>query len=334
MSDIRYHGLDALRGIAAIAVVIFHYSGGDVPVPVEFPGREFLSHGVELFFCLSGFVIAFSLSNSGGIRQFAIRRFYRLYPMFWACCVTTWVWVSIFGLEGRETGLRDLVGSMTMIPTLLNITLLRGHEPIKAVDGVYWSLTCELLFYILAASLWKVLGKSRMLQGFTLWVVVSVVLKLYEGDNSVVRAMSVLLNAKWAAFFYAGIVLQAKGAGRLALKPTLYLLAGNCVLTLFAQGSRESVVLAASSLAIAIFARSGITITKYLAWLGAISYPLYLLHQNIGYSIHWEMSKLGSGVLATWIISVSASLLLAHAMHRFIDNELVPKFRRLLAVGN
>src|SRR5260370_4199931 len=82
----RIKGLDGLRGIAAISVLLFHYTivyGLLIeplnPMPFEAPyGR----HGVELFFIISGFVILMTFENSLSVTDFALSPFARLFPVF------------------------------------------------------------------------------------------------------------------------------------------------------------------------------------------------------------------------------------------------------------
>lgn len=96
----RIYALDALRGFAALSVVIWHWQhfffvGADpsaVPIANQpfYPVFSALYHsglyGVEMFFCLSGFVFFWLFSDklttgSTGLSQFAIDRFSRLYPL-------------------------------------------------------------------------------------------------------------------------------------------------------------------------------------------------------------------------------------------------------------
>src|SRR5260370_31326665 len=82
----RIKGLDGLRGIAAISVLLFHYTivyGLLIeplsPMPFEAPyGR----HGVELFFIISGFVILMTVENSRSVTDFAVSPFPRLFSVF------------------------------------------------------------------------------------------------------------------------------------------------------------------------------------------------------------------------------------------------------------
>lgn len=75
--------LDGLRGIAAVAVVIFHFMEW---VHTD-PSKNFIGHGflaVDFFFCLSGFVIGYAYDNrivKMGLRQFFIARIIRLHPL-------------------------------------------------------------------------------------------------------------------------------------------------------------------------------------------------------------------------------------------------------------
>lgn len=77
----RFHTLDGIRGIAAIVVMFSHLPEEFVPY-LSVTG----SFAVDLFFCLSGFVIAYSywdrLQSGMAFKEFAIRRVIRLYPMF------------------------------------------------------------------------------------------------------------------------------------------------------------------------------------------------------------------------------------------------------------
>lgn len=75
--------LDGLRGIAAIAVVIFHF----MEIAITDYSQNFIAHGylaVDFFFCLSGFVIAYAYDNRAeqlGFRQFFKLRLIRLHPL-------------------------------------------------------------------------------------------------------------------------------------------------------------------------------------------------------------------------------------------------------------
>jgi len=126
--------LDSLRGLAIIAVMLYHYTSRYVRLygfhntpPFEFwYGRL----GVEFFFIISGFVIFMTLSKTKTGIDFIMSRFSRLYPVFWASVLFTFFIVSLFSLPGREVnGLKAVLANLTMLPNILGYPL---------IDGAYW----------------------------------------------------------------------------------------------------------------------------------------------------------------------------------------------------
>ena len=89
----RYRELDALRGLAAMLVVLFHYSWGRPENRFEFSVGN---TGVDLFFIISGFVIFMSLEKAENLRQFVGNRFARLYPAYWVCVILTYILMQLY----------------------------------------------------------------------------------------------------------------------------------------------------------------------------------------------------------------------------------------------
>ena len=125
----RFHSLDGLRGIAAIAVAVFHchYS--------LLPGGNL---AVDFFFCLSGFVIANSygdaLRQGMSARQFLNLRIARLYPM-----------ILLGGLLGLAL-LGGYAGTLLLLPDPLASPLYPANPP-------FWSLLDEVLLNLALAVL-------------------------------------------------------------------------------------------------------------------------------------------------------------------------------------
>src|SRR5688572_29499648 len=139
-SSSRIGELDALRGLAALAVVFHHLTRrfyeeyGRPPDSIPpFPISG--NHGVFLFFIISGFVITQTLERTKRARDFVVSRFSRIYPSFWTAVLLTWGLVAVFGLPGRE---------VTPVEALINLTMLQDHFFVRQVDYVYWSLTMEV----------------------------------------------------------------------------------------------------------------------------------------------------------------------------------------------
>ncbi len=103
----RYQNLDALRALAVISVLLYHYTARfpdtytgltDLPFHVTFGWL-----GVEMFFVVSGYCIAMTLGRVSTVTEFWAKRFARLQPAYMAGVLLTFGCVSLLGLPGRET---------------------------------------------------------------------------------------------------------------------------------------------------------------------------------------------------------------------------------------
>ena len=139
----RFETLDAFRGLAALAVVILHYTSAYRLHYGHFYNKSFDFKygylGVQFFFMISGFVIFLTLNYSTSAIDFLYKRFSRLYPVFWACVFITFTIIAALGLPGREKSFYTIKWNLTMIPTVFGSS---------AIDGAYWSLVPEFFFYL------------------------------------------------------------------------------------------------------------------------------------------------------------------------------------------
>lgn len=139
----RIASLDCLRGLAAISVVVFHFTmwfhsnyGHDFE---SWAWLYYLPYGVHLFFMLSGFVIVKSLDHGQGIGSFAIARAFRLLPALWVAIPLTMISVHFLGPQDRAAGTIDAAA---------NTLLIHEYFFLEHVDGAYWTLV--LLVIVLA----------------------------------------------------------------------------------------------------------------------------------------------------------------------------------------
>src|SRR5580692_12667601 len=86
----RIEELDSLRGIAAMAVVVNHYTHWGPYVARRVPYFWWGLQGVDLFFVISGFVILMTASH-GTLRDFVISRASRLFPGYWFCALFSYL---------------------------------------------------------------------------------------------------------------------------------------------------------------------------------------------------------------------------------------------------
>ena len=175
----RIKELDALRGIAALFVVFFHYSMGK---PEANLGFKLGVTGVDLFFIISGFVIFLSIQKVSSGLEFVVNRFSRLYPTYWACVTFTFILILINSKslsEAFDAQIIQYIGNMTMFQFYLKIGNL---------DGPYWTMIIEMIFYIFILFLYffKKLNYLNFL-GFTISVIFVIFTSFF--NSSIISAI-------------------------------------------------------------------------------------------------------------------------------------------------
>lgn len=279
MSSQRLYELDALRGIAAFAVVLFHYlfryDGIYSHEILDVSLFEYGKYGVQLFFMVSGFVIFWTLSRTRRPLDFLVSRFSRLYPVYWTALFITFFSVAIFGLSGREVSQLDALSNMIMF-----------HEYffIPHVDGVYWTLTVELTFYFWMFVLYCSSSLEKV-ESLSIVIIIFSVLH-YSGLLHIPYLLQKVLLVKYLSFFLAGICFY-KIINNCESRVTRFALLMSLLSTIFIYSVKEFFIFA-SFYTVFFFALNGslrFLACRPLIFLGSISYSLYLLHQNIGYII-------------------------------------------------
>ncbi|MBK7504059.1 MAG: acyltransferase [Bacteroidetes bacterium] len=170
ISNIRYKELDALRGLAAMLVIFFHYT---MEKPEANLGFNLGITGVDLFFIISGFVIFMTLNKVSSGREFVINRFTRLFPTYWTCVTITFFGQTILKMAYNVITI-DQISFAQYLP---NMTMLQYYFKIPDLDGPYWTMIIELLFYFLMLLVFK----ARLIKNFSIVAFLSMfVLLCYE----------------------------------------------------------------------------------------------------------------------------------------------------------
>ena len=317
--------LDALRGIAALAVVAFHYTtqygqqyGHTTPLGFGFPPGNY---GVNLFFLISGFVIFMTLERTRTAMDFVVSRFSRLFPAYWAAMALTAVFVYLLGMPEQRLSLRDLLLNLTMMQQIL------GGEHL---DGSYWTLQVELFFYA-QMLLWFALGQLKRIH-----VIILLWLGLAMGYGEVVQhrmhfsyLARELMILRHIPFFALGILFY-----RLHTRPQEnrlnYAMMGLC---LVAIGVANPLVFLWVGIACCgIFL---LFVNNLLAWLrgaffvflGSISYSLYLLHQAIGFALIHDLERRGVPSVLACLLTLAIVLTLASALTFVVERPAMRKIR-------
>lgn len=327
-TNTRVNEIDLLRFVAALAVVFYHYAfrgyaadGMSVmPYPLLAPFSKYGYLGVELFFMISGFVILMTAAG-GSLRRFVVSRLVRLYPAFWACCTITFVTILAIGASRY---------SASTIQYLVNMTMLSEFVDVESIDGVYWSLFVELRFYALIAAI-LLIGKIHQAQWLMLaWVLASIALEILP-----IGPMRYLLIVDYSAWFIAGatcFLIWSKGISA----TTIGILALSCGLAMFQAVAGLDGFEQHFNTRMSRYTVAGIVLVFFLVmllvslrrtgmvgrnrWLlaGALTYPLYLLHQRIGFMLFNAAYPALNPHLVFWGV-VALVLALAYAVHVFIE---------------
>lgn len=331
-SSARLVELDALRGIAALAVLLFHFT---TRYDQLFAPREGLwlrlergDLGVVFFFMLSGFVIFMTLERTRHALDFVVARFSRLYPAYWAAIALTFVVVWLHGLPGQEVTWKEAILNLTMIQRLL------GAEH---VDGVYWSLQAELFFYAAMLFLWATGALKRLVPALGIWLALAFVSQLglpviaqYEPRLAgALGKVATLLNLPYIQLFALGIVCYAIWKERQATIGYVALVLAALGLHWLGHGWAETAIVAAFLGVFYLMLTGRLTVLRWrpLVGLGAISYTLYLTHQNIGYCILLDLQRHGVDPNLAIALATIATVLIAAALTYAVERPALEWLR-------
>lgn len=342
MNHQRLLELDALRGLAALGVVGFHYFArydalyGHENLAVAW--SRIGSLGVDLFFMVSGFVIFWTLNKVEKPLDFVVSRFSRLYPVYWCALAITFFAVWFFGLPGREITAFQALGNVLMFQEYLNIPHL---------DGAYWTLTVELTFYFWMFVLYLRGDLGRVELIFACVILVSLLHSL--GVLPVPKALYQIFILKYIPFFTAGICFYRLNSGTGNPRITMGVLLLSLLSTIGIHSLKDFLVFCAfyAVFYLALSGRLRFLSARPFLFLGGISYSWYLLHQNIGYIIinkgyEWSLHPLASIFLAAAITIFFALLLtryiegpcLRHIRHGYKNNARIQRLAGKLTLSS
>lgn len=346
-APIRFYEIDLLRFLAALSVVFYHYTYRGFAQghysPLAFPQLGQVTRygylGVELFFIISGYVVLLSAQGKT-VRQFFLSRITRLYPAFWVACTLTFVVKKLWGTLPAD-GLMSERLHASVGQYAYNMTMLHSFFQVPDLDGAYWSLAVEISFYFLVSILigyhlmrhldWMLLGWL----GF-----IALPGRFHAGS-----AFDVLLFTKYAPYFIAGMVfyLLQQPSGRTRFRYGLLAMAYLLSLRSCWQHTSETAFFFSADFSpwittttitlfffifyLVAFRKVDLSRFTWLAWLGALTYPLYLLHSDIAFIVFHRLA----GSVNKYVLvgtAIAAMLAGAYLIHRFVEK----RFSKLLGL--
>lgn len=329
--------LDVIRGLAALAVVVQHglerFAPGYLPWSLRHVNLG--AFGVTAFFLVSGFIIPYSLERSGSLKVFWLGRLFRLYPLYWASLAAAVV-LGVAGLAPLPAGAREALPRFV----LANATMFQEWVRVPHAIGVYWTLSMEMVFYVLCAALFFLGWNKRSL----LWawaalgamVAGTVGLALVLHRDLPAGRVGLIVSA------FAGTALCRHFFGELHARKVVPLFAATlagfalCFWLHFdklASATRTldwsfGAVLTSWVLAyafvLALYALRGRTFPLALRWLGRVSYSLYLVHPLVLDALP------GAGPAALRLVEfVGASVLVSGLSYAAIEQPCIDLGKQL-----
>lgn len=323
---IHFYELDLLRFLAALAVVFYHYTfcASALDRVIEPFAIDAVTRygwlGVEIFFLISGYVVLMSATGKT-VKQFFLSRVTRLYPAFWVACTAVYV-------IARLT--KPLVDVAPVSTYLLNMSMLQNFFGQPSISGVFWTLTLEIQFYFLIALLigWGWLKHLPVVLagwlGFVLWA--------GPAPDST-YPLFYLLFPRYAPFFISGMVfyLIQSRQGKPWFTYALLLVSFGLALRNLRQEAIQlhtffetqppfsfrviGGFLSALYLVFWLIIKRKINLQRFpgLRTLGALTYPLYLIHDQ--FKLLFPLlaglppyvllaATLGLALVAAWLLHV------------------------------
>ena len=321
--------LDPMRGVAALAVVLFHFTGSVLPTIRPNALTDPMAYGklgVQVFFVISGFVIPYALQRSGytwsGLWVFMARRFTRIAPpayvaaLFMIAFYYSAIIINGHPVEGNEIpaiGWRSVIGNVTFMAEYMNTLWF---------NFVYWSLTAEFEFYLVIGLLFPLLRS-----GSPAWRVALIL--------SGIALSSFIPGPKfffYSAYFMLGILVYLWqetttnkgvliGAGLLTV--IVDLVHGNAL------------AISVSIAAAAIIATRTTARTAVTDWLGKVSYSLYIIHVPVAYFAESIVKRLTdlhttpSGKLVLLLCYLGLTFIASELFHRWVERPFINLSKRL-----
>lgn len=314
MSDMkRLANIDAMRGIASLAVCWFHMTNTYSESSSVRLSGQYGWLGIEVFFVISGFIIPYTLFKGGyqlesGWKLFILKRVIRLEPPYLFSLLLS---LALWFFSSIAPGFRGQALDISYAQFFLHFGYLNGIFGYPWINPVFWTLAIEFQFYLAASFLFNLMSSKN--------------LSLLILANFALLGTSLLLTSDVFVFHYFGLFLFGIAAyqyrvGLIDRTMLVVFLASS----VFAVGTTLGLLAAFAGLTTSLLILDGAQQigTRPLVAFGTISYSLYLLHVPIGGKVvnlgrRYIETQLGEALLSLFAVLVSVSA--AYVFYRLIE---------------
>ena len=348
VSNQRLNSLTGVRFFAAFLVLGFHavhYGSGN-----EFAVFASGMSGVSLFYLLSGFVMSWTAREGGSVRNFYARRFARIYPAY----IVVWAG-SLIAL--------GLVGSVTILDVLAPPSLLQAWVPLESVyfagSAVFWSLSCEVFFYLIFPFLYRGLkrcGDAKLVLIVVAAAATSIAVSFVifiVGESDLARWLLVIFPPIRFLEFLVGAALGLlfRRGRRVNVSVTLAVLLSTSAVVVASWApfafSRYAVTIVPFALLICSLAssdlsgRRGMLSSRPLVALGNWSYCFYLVHIFVVAAVFAVVGSANrvlavDDLIASWVaffLALSLTVACSWGLHTVVERPMERLLREKLTVA-
>lgn len=298
--------------------------------------------GVELFFLISGFVVHLTIEKTTNYKNIFFLRFARLYPAYCICLTLTTIAIVSWSVIVKTP-----INFPQFKNYLLNLSMIQYCFNLKNIDGVYWTLTVELLFYLFILIIYLI-KNLRQIEFISFLVVLTCFIYvtglnrlspfLYKNIHSYVPIIT------YFPLFIAGIIFYKIKFYK--INRYRFLLIIFCLVTqiLLLDSSGRIILITKLQYIAAVFTFFSVfflycfnhlhfVINKFTLFLGKISYSLYLFYGFISifllipFLTYSKIFHLNIWIAVLFIVGPIV-VIPATYLNKFIEVPVINYFRR------
>jgi len=349
----RLEGIDLLRGLAVITVVLYHF--------FELLGLQnhFLypyitsigQLGVPLFFIISGYLIyrsvEYSITHKGtvsGIKQYTLHRLFRILPAYYVNFVFVFL-LAYFYFDTMQTWSNTFIVKQVLAHLTFTSYFLYQTSGL-GIDGAYWTLSIEMLWYIVAPLFFLYIKKDKyyfIIILLALLYLCSIDLGIFDTlfhlDKTQSNYMAKLFFFSFQLpaqiiYFISGIYIYKYLSKKYhdpvpnIFKWLLFFILVSLFIYLSHQTFytssflvRNLVTVVIVTLVFVLFYQSHIKQLFILDWIGKISYSIYLWHMPLLFIIKKNHILSQTSLLTTSILFIIFLLTISSLSYYFIEER-------------
>ena len=311
--------IEGLRGISVIIIVLYHvfYRYQQIYLNNEIVSMQYWgSFGVTLFLIISSYFIGnFHYKNESYLKVIG-NKILRLWPCYFLCITITFIITKGFPLPGR---------TVNFFEYFLNILFINGFVNIAYVDGAHWYLTVLISITIVLYGI-SHLKISNKMHSYIIWMGVVAVLKVFKFNQ-----LANLIGGSYVGIACIGIAIR-NIVEKTSNNKWIQLIFISWIYTgiMLGIGYACILIITIPLFMAVVLKKVKLLENRILVYIGGISYPLYLIHQNISFIIQFYLSKIiGSFNYYYAFISLIVVFVISIIINFYIEKPIQEKIKKL-----